>query len=295
MELRELRTFCTAAKLRSISKAADNLNIGQPTATTHIKKLETELNAKLFDRMKRPIQLTLAGATLSQLATPLVEGIDALASQTAMAEEEGPVAIAATHDIIPHTLLRVVSEFRTRFPHVHLRMRSALRNEVLALVEEGEVDMGFLARPVYSATLEFRGLFPYERVLIAPQGHPLLREPVTSLEQIGRYPLILRGRQSHTRALLEHAFRRRNIQYDVIVELENFDMIKRYVAMNVGISVGPRLAIDPDDERVIGVASLAALLPVDQGGVVTLQGKTLSTPAENFMDLAQSVIGRQQE
>ena len=54
MELRELRTFCTAARLRSISKAADNLNIGQPTATTHIKKLETELNTKLFDRMKRP-------------------------------------------------------------------------------------------------------------------------------------------------------------------------------------------------------------------------------------------------
>ena len=53
--------------------------------------------------------------------------------------------------------------------------------------------MGFLARPVYAAALEFRGLFPYERVLIAPLGHPLLREPVTSLEQIARYPLILQG------------------------------------------------------------------------------------------------------
>lgn len=294
MELRELRTFCMAAKLRSISKAADNLNIGQPTATTHIKKLESELNTKLFDRVKRPIQLTLAGATLSQLAAPLVEGIDALASRTAMAEEEGPVVIAATPDIIPHTLLRVVREFRTRYPEVRLRMRSALRTEVLELVEEGEVDMGFLARPVFAASLEFRGLFPYERVLIAPLGHPLLREPVTSLEQIGRYPLILRGRQSHTRALLETAFRRRGIKYDVIVELENVDMIKRYVAMNMGVSVGPRLAIEPDDERILGIASLAALLPVDQGGVVTLEGKTLSTPAKNFIELAEGVIGRNQ-
>ena len=290
MELRELRTFCMAAKLRSISKAADNLNIGQPTATAHIKKLEAELNAKLFDRVKRPIQLTLAGATLSQLATPLVDGIDALASRTAMAEEEGPVAIAATHDIIPHTLLRVVREFRAQFPDVHLRMRSAQRSEVLELVEEGEVDMGFLARPVYSPSLEFHGLFPYERVLIAPLGHPLLREPVLSLEQIARYPLILRGRQSHTRALLENAFRRQGIKYDVIVELENVDMIKRYVAMDMGVSVGPRLAIEPEDERSLGVSGLAALLPVDQGGIVTLQGKTLSAPAQNFIRLAGRLL-----
>ena len=291
MELRELRTFCMAAKLRSISKAADGLNIGQPTATTHIKKLEAELNATLFDRVKRPIQLTLAGATLAQLATPLVEGIDALASRTAMAEEEGPVTIAATHDIIPHTLLRVVREFRARFPGVHLRMRSALRGEVLELVEEGEVDMGFLARPVSGAAFEFNGLFPYERVVIAPVGHPLLREPITSLEQIAAYPLILRGRQSYTRSLLENEFRRRGILYDVIVELDNVDMIKRFVAMDMGISVGPKLAVEPEDQRVLGVASLAALLPVDQGGIVTLQGKTLSTPARNFMALAEDVLG----
>ena len=58
-------------------------------------------------------------------------------------------------------------------------------------------------------------------------------------------------------------------------------MIKRYVAMNVGISVRPEAGHrSADDERILGMASLAALLPVDQGGVVTLQGKTLSTPAE---------------
>ena len=55
MELRELRSFIAAARLRSITKAAEELNIGQPTATTHIKKLEQELGTSLFDRIKRPI------------------------------------------------------------------------------------------------------------------------------------------------------------------------------------------------------------------------------------------------
>ena len=89
MELRELRSFCTAARVLSISRAADILEIGQPTVTTHIKKLESELGTILFDRVKRPIQLTLSGKTLADLATPLVEGIDALADTTAEAEERG--------------------------------------------------------------------------------------------------------------------------------------------------------------------------------------------------------------
>ena len=75
MELRQLRSFCMAAKLRSISKAAEQLGSGQPTVTTHVKKLEEELGTVLFDRVRRPIQLTPAGAALAKLAAPLVEGI----------------------------------------------------------------------------------------------------------------------------------------------------------------------------------------------------------------------------
>ncbi len=159
----------------------------------------------------------------------------------------------------------------------------------MELVEEGEVDMGFLARPVMGPAFEFRSLFPYERVLIAPLGHPLLRGQITNLEQIAAYPLILRNSRSYTRTILENEFRRKGIHFDVSVELDNVDMIKRYVALGMGVSVGPKLAIEPEDERVLGVASLAALLPIDQGGIVTLRGKSLSTPALDFIKVMESV------
>ena len=85
MELRELRSFVAAARLRSITKAAEELSIGQPTATTHIKKLEHELGTLLFDRIKRPIQLTAAGTTLADLSKPLLDGIDSLFDETCIA------------------------------------------------------------------------------------------------------------------------------------------------------------------------------------------------------------------
>ena len=287
MELRELRSFCTAAKLRSMSRAAETLGFGQPTVTGHIKRLEEELGATLFDRVRRPVQLTLVGAKLAELATPLVEGIDALAMTTSRAEEEGPVTVASTRDIIPHTLLPVVRAFRSEYPRVHLRIRSSNRVGILEMVTAGEVDMGIVPGPDRNPELDFLGLFTYDRVLITPPGHPLLQEELTSLDQIAPWPLILMSGSTYTRATLEAEFQRRGLAYDVVVELDSLDVIKRYVALGMGVSVGPSLAIDDQDREELGIVRLDHLLPVEQAGVVTLRGKSLSTPARQLISVLQ--------
>jgi DNA-binding transcriptional LysR family regulator len=290
MELRELRSFSAAAKLKSISKAAEQLDVGQPTVSTHIKKLESELGMMLFDRVRRPIQLTLAGARLAEVVGPLVEGIDGLAATAAIAEEIGPVAVASLQDIIPHTLLRVVSAFMARHPHVHVRIRSGHMSEVLDLVSDGEVDMGIAPGPGRGPEFDFQGLFAYKRVLITPLGHPLLDEPLDSLDQIAKWPLILMGRFTYTRAMLEAEFRRHGLDYEIVVELDSMDMIKRYVALGMGVSVGPHLAIEPEDHEQLGVVSLDNLLPIEQAGVITLRGKTLSGPAEKFIAVMKDTL-----
>ena len=290
MEIRELRSFCSAARFRSISKAAEHLGMGQPTVTTHIKKLESELNTVLFDRVKRPIQLTLAGKRLQELAVPLVEGLDALVQSASEAEERGPVVLAATPDIIPHTLLSVVRVFTTLHPHIHLTIKSAPRTQIMRMIADGDADIGIIQHYDRDEAFQFEGLFVYERVLITPADHPLAKEPVKSIEQIARYPLIMMSKGTHTRDLLESEFRRRGISYEIVVDLDSMDMIKRYVALGMGISVGPRLAIDPEDHDHLGVVSLAHILPVEQGGIVTLKGKQISKPAERFISVMKDTI-----
>ena len=151
------------------------------------------------------------------------------------------------------------------------------------MVEEGEVDIGVVPGPERSEVLDFHALFPYERVLIAPLGHPLLDEPLTSLGQIAAWPLILMGPRTYTRLMLETEFRRSNLPYEIVVELDSMDMAKRYVALGMGVSVGPRLAIEPEDERLLGVVSLVNILPTEQAGILTLRGKKLAPPARGFI------------
>ena len=284
MDVRELRSFTVAARVRSISRAAELLDIGQPTVSTHIKKLEQELGTQLFDRIRRPIRLTLAGEKLLELADPLVEGIEGLASNTQQAQTEGPVTVATTMNLT-YFLLRAVEAFRDENPRVHLRLRSRLRSEVIELVSQGEVDFGIVPGSDPDPALEFRPLFPYQRLLITPLDHPVLQElPLTSFEQIAKYPLIMMGPGTYTRSAVESEFRRKGLDFDIIMEADSLDLIKRYVGDGYGISVIPRVVAEPGDEDTLGMVHLGHMMPVDQTGLITLRGRTLSAPAEALME-----------
>jgi DNA-binding transcriptional LysR family regulator len=290
MELRELKDFATVMKLGSISKAAERLNSSQPTVSLRIQHLEKELGVALFDRSKRPIKVTPAGIALAEKIDPLLETIDGLTSGTSRIGEEGPIRIASTPDIIPHTLQRAVKAFLPRYPHVHMRIRSATSRVVSQLVSQGEVDIGFVPGPERKPDLEFLGLFGYERVLITPKGHDLLHKPLTSIDQLAEWPLILMGPGTQTRTMLENEFMRRSLSYEIVIELDSMDMIKQYVALGLGISVGPRLAIEPQDQDEIGVLSLNTLLPVEQAGILTLRRKRQSMAILNFISVLKETL-----
>jgi len=290
MEIRELKSFIIAAKLNSISKAAETLGVGQPTVTSHIKRLETSLGIILFDRIKRPIKLTLPGKKLLDLASPLIDGIDSLSVSTKIAENYGPIYIASTPDIIPHTLLRVLKVFLTDYPNVQFRISSATRDEVIKLVQSGEVELGISPPPRRSTDLNFEGLFAFERVLLAPLNHPITTENLVSLEQVAPWPLILTKHNTFTRRMLEEGFRIKGLNYEVILELDSIEVIKRYVSLGMGISVGPRLAIEPEDTNILSVISMANILPVEQVGIITLQGKQISSPAKNLIKVMRKTL-----
>ena len=105
--LKQLRAFCRAAELGSISLAADSLFLSQPTVSLQIQALERELEITLFERKGPSIRLTPEGATLYELALPLVEGIDNL-HQSFSAQfgrlESGELNIAAGESTILYIL-----------------------------------------------------------------------------------------------------------------------------------------------------------------------------------------------
>ena len=285
MELRELISFYHAARLRSVSKAARNLELGQPTVTTHLRKLEVEFGITLFDRIKRPIQVTSEGATLLELITPVVAAVDTLKTQMNYVERRGSFVIGAYPDLVMHHLPRSIQSFRARFPDVRIRLLARPYTPLIQLVKSGEVDLAVCSPPPPDeSALEFEGLFQYNVVLMTPLGHPLLEKKNIDFEDIAAWPLILPSPGSSTRQKAEQALKARGISSDVILAMDDSESIKRYVEIGMGVAVGNDFTLHPGDRDRFGVVRLDHLFQGSEIGICTLKGKFLGKAVRTFMD-----------
>ncbi|MBL15743.1 MAG: hypothetical protein CL767_00955 [Chloroflexi bacterium] len=291
MELRELISFYHVARVRSVSKAARTLELGQPTVTTHLRKLEDEFGITLFDRIKRPIQLTSEGHTLLELVTPVVTSVDLLKTQMDYAERRGSFVVGAYPDLVTHHLPSGIQKFRQDYPDVRIRLLARSYNPLIQLVRSGEIDLAFCSSPPDDdTTLEFKELFKYNTVLMTPPGHELLSSGRVGLEDIGAFPLILPAPESQLRQRVEQAFKNRGLNPDVVLALDDTESMKRYVEIGMGIGVGSDFTLHSDDHHRFGVARLDHLFPSSVIGVCTLKGKFAGQAVRNFIDMMSDQI-----
>ena len=285
MELRELISFYHVARLRSVSKAARVLELGQPTVTTHLRKLEDEFGITLFDRIKRPIQLTSEGVILLELVTPVVEAVDTLKTQMNYAERRGSFTVGAYHDLVMHHLPKAIQNFRSDFPDVRIRLVARPYATLIQLIKSGEIDLGLCSPPPSDdPSLEYKAVFDFNVVLMTPPGHPLLEQHPIQLEQIAEWPLILSGPESMTRRRVEQELKARGISYDIVLAMDETESIKRYVETGMGVAIGADFTLHPEDHDLLGVVRLDHIFSGSTIGVCTLKGKFLGNAVQSFID-----------
>jgi LysR family cys regulon transcriptional activator len=284
MRIPQLVSFYHVARLSSMSKAAEQLHLGQPTVTTHLKKLEDEFGVMLFDRIKRPIQLTSDGATILELIAPIINGLTSLQAYVDDPERHGSLTIAAYSDLVLHYLPRVIQVFRAGFPEVHVRLLDRSHEEMIQMIKAGEVDLALSIAPTVSdPSMNYLELFRSSTVLLTPLDHELLGRRPVSLSDIARWPLIQYGPDSVIRGRLERELEDRGIDHETVLEMDNAEFIKRYVRIGMGVGICSGLSLEPDDRDTLGVIEIDHLLSDLTIGVYTLKGKFQGNAVRNFI------------
>ncbi len=272
-------------RLGSITNAGYHLNIAQSRVSSHIKSLETELGTQLLDRSRRPARPTPFGVELARTAAHHVEALDSLRSSARESESELPVTVVAQQGLIASVLFEVVSGFKERWPGSSLRLRSYSTGQEWRFVTDAGVDLALVLNPSAHEDLEYTPLFNYDRVLLAPLGHPVLQHKAVKIEQIAKWPLILTERGRHTRELIEAEFLKAGVSYELAMEVPNLEMAKPYVERGMGIAVGTSLNVTPTDHGRVGVVGLSEILQQGEVVLVKERGRTLSNMAQRFFDL----------
>jgi DNA-binding transcriptional LysR family regulator len=286
--LKQLRAFCTIAKLGTLSRAAEALFLSQPSVSLQLSALEKELGARLIERRRRRVALTREGQALYDLALPLVEGLDNLDQQfralnAGVAGSE--LNIAAGASTIQYLLPTLVRAFRERHPDVKLQLHNVTGKDGLALLRSDQVDFAIGSMLDVPNDLSFEPVYSYDPMLILPLEHALAAKHEIRLEDLSPFGLILPPQRLTTYRLVDLIFQQRKVPYRVAIEVGGWEVIKQYVAMGLGISIVTGICIGETDRARLAVRNMSAYFPQRTYGVVVRKGKYLSADARSFIDL----------
>lgn len=286
--LQQLRGFVFTAELGSISKAAEHMDLTQPSVSLQIQALERELGAVLFERKGRRIMLTPAGKQLLEIAKPLVRGIENLKSEfEAHCEdlESGDINIAAGESTLLYLLPDFVARYARQYPHVGLHFHNVTGRDGLRMLRDDEVDFAVGSMLDLPDDIRYVAGFSYPNYLITPLDHPLTRVENITLQEISRYGLILPPRHLTTWRIVESAFQQQGLPLDVKLEAGGWEVIKKYVELGLGISIVSGICLKPWDR--LFRYDLRDNFPERSYGVVMRRGKFLSPQAKRFIRLLQ--------
>ena len=274
-----LTAFMAVAETGSFSAAAERLYITQPAISKRIALLEQQLEARLFDRVGRQIQLTEAGRSLLPRARQVLMDVEdmARAIHDLSGEVGGKLRIGTSHHIGLHRLPPVLRQFSRDYPLVKLDIHFIDSEEAWEGVLHGDLEMGVVTLPPQpDERLHSEVIWNDPLVFMCAPEHPLAKQENLTLEAFTDHSAILPSPITFTRGIVERLFDEHNLKLDIAMSTNYLETIHMMVSIGLGWSVLPATMVD----RGMVQLPVDAPLPQRQLGVVTHPARSQSNAAK---------------
>ncbi|WP_291993626.1 LysR substrate-binding domain-containing protein [Candidatus Accumulibacter sp. ACC003] len=285
VSLRQLRYFAAAAETGQFSMAAAKLFVSQSAITNAILLLEDRLGVKLFERHPYGVSLTAEGHRFHQHAQHILDSLqDALREPRFRAGQlAGSIRIAASYTVLGYFLPPLLARFRANYPGVELDLRDMARRDIEAAVASGELELGVAIVSNVEAPERFghHVLIRSRRQLWAATGHPVLRTPYPSLENIATHPYILltvdEGEESNRRYWDE-----RGLEPAIAFRTNGMEALRGLVAHGFGVTILSDMVYRPWslEGKKIEARPILDVVPYMEVGLLWQRDASLAAPAE---------------
>lgn|SRR5690606_26938107 len=250
MDFRQLRYFVAVAETLSFSRAAERLHISQPPLSQQIKLLEEDLGVILFERTRRVVRLTQAGALFYQSAKEILQRYADARELCVLSRDgrAGKLRLAFTASVpMFEAFPRLLHDFRQTYPHIDIDLRHMSTGEQLQALQANEIDIGFL-RPSFSfqasAALEIAELWRDRLMVVVASAHPLAQTDTRpTVRDLANEDFILFP-QAQGCGLFEHITSmttQEGFSPRIVQEARENSTTLALVAANLGISIVPSI------------------------------------------------------
>ncbi len=288
MELIQLISFHEIVKTGSFSKASSKILRSQSAVSHQIKKLEQELGIKLFERLGKTIKLTDEGKILFDVCSEFFNDLENVKKiyEDMQQGKSGSLTIVTSSAMITYILPNAIKMFIDQFARIKFKLITcATTFEIPGKILNGEADFGIGPRMGHVALekLNFLSWKFFDKVLLMAKDHPLSKEKSITLADIAKYPLILYREGTVIRKSVQEAFIRNNLSYEIVMEMDVAENIKKYVEIGIGLSVLSSLAFTEEDKKRLLLLDINHLLGKTEYGIYLRKDKYITTPMKQFI------------
>lgn len=284
MDIAALKAFIAVADAGSFSLAGEHLFLSQPAVSKRVAALESELQARLFDRIGRNITLTEAGAALLPRARNiLLELEDSVRTLSNLSGEvRGTLRFATSHHIGLHRLPPVLKQFVRRYPQVRLDIRFMDSEQACHAVEVGELELAVVTLPPAPApVLQVDKVWDDPLTIVVSEDHPLAGKSRPGFADLAAHPAILPAANTYTRQIAEQAFAALHLKLDVALSINYLETIKMLVSVGIGWGLLPVTMVDSQTRAL----AFKALHLQRSLGTVRHRERTLSNAARTLSNM----------
>jgi len=254
MTLTELKYIVAVARERHFGKAAEACYVSQPTLSVAVKKLEEELDVKLFERSANEVSVTALGEDIVRQAQSVLEQAANIKEIAKRGKNPltGSLALGVIYTISPYLLPDLVRQMIHRTPDMPLMLQENFTVKLLEMLRTGEIDCAILAEPFPDAGLAIAPLYDEPFLAAVPSNHPLAKQIDVSTEQLKNETMLLLGAGHCFRDHVLEAcpeFARFSSNTEGIrksFEGSSLETIKHMVAAGMGVTLVPRLSVPKD-------------------------------------------------
>jgi len=251
MDFKQLEAFAYVVKLKSFSRAAEQIYLTQPTISNHISTLEKELDTKLLERGSKTVYPTPSGKILYQYAQRMLNlREDAICAVRRYNKElKGDLTLCASTVPSQYVLPRVLAAFREEYPNVVFQINRQDSGQVVDTIVNRGAMLGFTGTTSEDKDLTFEAFTNDRLVIITPntEKYRALDRQGFDVNLLRQESIVLREQGSGTRKEMEHFLSQANIELgelNVVAQFNDPDSIKHAVSQGLGISIISRAAVE---------------------------------------------------
>jgi LysR family transcriptional regulator, hydrogen peroxide-inducible genes activator len=269
MTLTELRYIVAVARERHFGRAAEACFVSQPTLSVAIKKLEDELDLKIFERGSNEVSVTPLGEEIVRQAQAVIEQAQAIKEIAKRGKDPlaGPLKLGIIYTIGPYLLPELVKHAIEMFPQMPLMLQENFTIKLLEMLRTGELDAAIMAEPFPDTGLAIAPLYDEPFIIAVPAQHPLARRPQVSSEELKQETMLLLGTghcfRDHVLEVCPEYARFSSSAEGIRKSFEgsSLETIKHMVASGMGITVVPALSVPREPNPHVRYVNFADPVP----------------------------------